>query len=289
MKELSVVVAAQNAQATIRGCLGVLTEQNQEGLAEIIVVDNSSDGTTQTVREEFREVVLIEVTHPALIPELWARGAERSSGQVLAFTTAQFIPDRDWIAQILSHHRSDHAAIGGAIENDPRASLTQWAIYFCRYAAYMLPFTSHTTDQVAGDNAAYKKFVFNEYASLVREGFWEHPINTRLRADGHTLLLTPAIRIRYVSSDGMRVFCRHRVANGRIFGAKRAAAMSGKKRAFYLLTSPLIPLVVLGKIIRCVVSKRRHLAQFVLSLPLLTLFVLCWSWGEFTGYLRGDR
>jgi glycosyltransferase involved in cell wall biosynthesis len=289
MKELSVVVAAQNAQATIRGCLGVLTEQNQDGLAEIIVVDNSSDGTAQTVREEFREVTLIEVPQPALIPELWAWGAERSKGQVLAFTTAQFIPDRDWIAQTVSLHRSGYAAIGGAIENDPRASLTQWATYFCRYVAYMLPFAPHATDQIAGDNAAYKRFVFNEYAPLIREGFWEHPINKRLRADGHTLLLTPAIRIRYVSSDGIRVFCRQRVVHGRVFGAERARAMSGKKRAFYLLTSPLIPLVVLGKIIRCVVSKRRHVAQFVLSFPLLALFVGCWSWGEFTGYLRGDR
>jgi glycosyltransferase involved in cell wall biosynthesis len=287
MKALSVIVASQNAEATIMDCLASLERQNTSGATEIIVVDNSSDRTPWIVEENFRGVRLIKSDDRLLIPELWARGAEQAAGEIIAFTTAHCIPDSEWLSQTLRHHELEYAAVGGAIENTRPASLIQWAVYFCRYAAYMLPFLPHAVEQVPGDNASYKRSVPEKYADLIKTGFWETVINHRLRNDGHSLLLTPAIRVYHGRSFGVRAFCRQRLVHGRMFGSERTAAASPLRRLLYIGFAPLIPLVFLGKIGRQVLHKGRHGREFLLSLPLVILFVLCWSLGEFLGYLLG--
>lgn len=286
MKELSVIVASQNARATIAGCLSSLLRQTAGGEAEIIVVDDSHDGTARIVETVFGDVRLVKTGEPSLVPELWARGAERAAGKIVAFTTAHHVPDARWVSETLRHHRSGYAAVGGAIENLEPSSVAQWAIYFLRYTPYMPPFPPHRATQVAGDNASYKRWVLDEYADLIREGFWETVVNDRLRQDGHSLLLTPEIRVYHGRPFGVRAFCRQRLVHGRKFGAERVARASLVRRLLYVGASPLIPLVFLTKIARQVLEKGRHGRAFVLSLPLLMLFLLCWSLGELHGYLR---
>lgn len=189
MKRLSVVVASQESEATIAKCLTSLDRQRADGSVEIIVVDNSSDSSSQIVAQRFPGVKLVKVPGSFLIPELWAQGLARAIGGVIAFTTAHCIPDARWLSEIMRHHETEHAAIGGAIENMRPSTLTQWAIYFARYAPYMLPFAPHSVDQIPGDNASYKRSILD--ADLIKDGFWETDVNHRLRQRGHSLLLTP--------------------------------------------------------------------------------------------------
>lgn len=287
MTDLSVVVASQDAEATIGECLSSLEAQNQSGAVEIIVVDNSRDRSAQIVATRFPDIQLFKVSAPSLIPELWARGVEHAAGEVVAFTTAHCIPDSSWIKEILRHRESTYAGVGGAIENLQPAPLLQWAIYFCRYSGYMLPFSVHPVAQIPGDNAAYKRWILKEYADLIKTGFWETVVNDQLRKEGHALLLTPSIRVYHGRSFGMWQFCRQRLVLGRIFGIRRASVTSPARRLLYIVSSPLIPLIFLGKITRQVFGRGRHRQSFVRSLPLLIVFVLCWSVGEFLGNLQG--
>lgn len=150
----------------------------------------------------------------------------------------------------------------------------------------MLPFSPHSAAQIPGDNGAYKRWVLASYAGLVKNGFWETVVNDRLRKDGHALLLTPHIRISHGPSFGGWAFCRQRFVLGRFFGSGRARAASSLRRFLYVASSPLIPLIFLGKITRQVFGKRRHRQSFVCALPLLLVFVLSWSLGESLGYLQ---
>ncbi len=286
MTDLSIVVASQDAEATIGECLSSLEAQNQNGAVEIIVVDNSRDRSAKIVAKRFSSIQLFQVSAPSLIPELWARGAKHATGEVVAFTTAHCIPDSAWVKEILRHHESTYAGVGGAIENLQPAPLIQWAIYFCRYSGYMLPFSAHTVAQIPGDNAAYKRWILKEYADLIKTAFWETVVNDRLLKEGHALLLTPSIRVYHGRSFGMWQFCRQRMVLGHIFGTRRASATSPVRRFLYVASSPLVPLVFLGKITRQVFGRGRHRLSFVRSLPLLIVFVLCWSVGEFLGYLQ---
>ncbi len=61
------------------------------------------------------------------------------------------------------------------------------------------------------------------------------------------------------------------------------------ERVLRLASSPLIPFVFLAKITRRVLRSRRDLGSFVVSLPVLFGFILCWSVGEVWGYLTSER
>ncbi len=280
-------MASQNAEATVAKCLASLERQNRDGLVEVIVVDNSRDATARIVENAFTYVQLIKISEPLLIPQLWAEGAKRASGKVIAFTTAHFVPDDHWVQETVGHHLSEYAAIGGVIENAQPASLTQWGVYFCRYASYMLPFSPHLVQQVPGDNASYKQWVLEKYAHLIKEGFWETIVNDQLTKDGYTLLMTPSIRVDQGGSWGVWAFCKQRLTHGRIFGAERVAKASPARRLLFIGASPLVPFIFLMKISGEVFRKKRHRRAFLASLSVLALFILSWSLGESVGYLLG--
>lgn len=285
--KLSVVVASHNAQATIEACLATLVAQRPKDGVEIVVVDNSTDGATEIIRERFSGIEIVPSVPSALIPELWKTGIHRSTGDIVAITTAHCVPQKDWLSRILEAHESPVPAIGGAIENDESAGLIGWAIYFCRYSHYMLPFREGFVPEIAGDNASYKRAYIDRCPQVWRNGFWEPAVHAELKKAGLQLSLIPSIVVYHKRSFGFWGFMKQRLQHGRQFGGERACRFSIPKRALYSVLSPAIPLILLVRIARQVLTKRRHRRQLLLSLPILVLFLLAWTLGELIGYLWG--
>ncbi|MGH9931654.1 MAG: glycosyltransferase [Pyrinomonadaceae bacterium] len=283
--KLSVVIGSQNARHSISECLNALERQHDGQEVEIIVVDNSTDGTADIVSQEFPRIELVRSAEDKYMPELWEVGIGRSNGNVVALTTSHFVPEKNWIAEILTAHESNYAGIGGAIENDKQAGLVSWAVYFCRYSRYMLPFQEVTVNDFAGDNASYKRAALDRYKEARREGFWEFFIHNEMRKDGLELLITPKIVVFHQKSFSLPGFVSQRFWHGRQFGSERAASISLFMRLIYILASPLIPVVFLLRITRLVSDRGKHIKEYVLSLPILVLFLLSWAAGELSGYL----
>ncbi len=285
--KLSVVVGSQNACLSVRECLNALVDQCPGREVEIIVVDNSTDGTAEAVVKDYPHIKLIRTSEDKLVPELWEIGINHSAGDIVAITTSHFVPEKNWIAEILKAHEtaSSVGGIGGAIENDKMADSVSWAIYFCRYSSYMLPFKEETVKDFAGDNASYKRTAIERCRHARRDGFWELFVHEEMRKQGFELSVTPTIVAYHQKSFTLAGFINQRFWHGKQFGSERALNVSGTKRAFYILLSPLLPVVLLSRITRRVLTKGRHIKEYLLSLPILLLFLLSWSAGELTGYL----
>ncbi len=286
---MSVVVASHNARVSIRECLSVLVGQRNHDDVEILVVDNSHDGSAEIVKDAFPDVRVIRAPPSALIPELWGLGMGKSRGSIIAITTAHFVPAPDWVGAMLEAHAGAAAAVGGAIESAEPASAVDWAVYFCRYSQYMLPFERGPVREIAGDNASYKRTHIERYRHVWRNGFWELAIHAELRKAGLQLLLVPSVVVFHHRSFGLRSFVTQRFWHGMQFGRHRAFRVRRPQRALYIALSPAIPLVFLVRIGRQVFGKRRNRTKFVVSLPALVLFLLAWSCGELLGYLRGPE
>ena len=282
---LSVVVGSQNARHSVARCLNALVDQCNGEKVEIIVVDNSTDGTARIVSDDFPAIKLVRPDQDKLMPELWEIGINQTKGDVVALTTSHFVPERNWIEEILRAHQSPYAGIGGAIENDKSAGLISWAVYFCRYSPYMRPFREVTVNDFAADNASYKRSALDRYCEARGKGFWEFFIHNEMRKDGLELLVTPKIVVYHQESFSLLSFMSQRFWHGRHFGVKRASSVSRLKRLIYILASPLIPAVFLLRITQRVFNKRKHVKEYVFSLPILLLFLLSWAAGEFTGYI----
>ena len=282
---LSVVVASQNARYTIEECLASLESQITSERAELIVADYSTDGTAGIIQTKFPQVKLLAFTKSKLIPELWGAGISECSGEIIAFTTAHCVPGKNWISEILKIHDAPYAAVGGAIECDKDASIVEWAVYFCRYTPYMKPFSEGVFPEVPGDNSSYKKYALDGCKGLWKNGFWETVVNAKLRKEGKELFLSPAIVVYHKRSFGLSGFCMQRFRHGIHFGRTRAVNFPFLKRMIYAGLSPLIPFVYFSHIAKMVLNKRRNLNKFILSSPILFVFLMHWAAGEFWGYL----
>jgi glycosyltransferase involved in cell wall biosynthesis len=283
--QLTVVVGSNNARCSIEKCLhGLISQRNGQDI-EIIVVDNSADGTADIVARNFPELKLVRCAEDKLMPELWEIGINQSTGELVAITTSHFVPSRTWVREILKAHESSFAGIGGAIENEPSSGIISWAVYFCRYSPYMLPFKEKMVSDFAGDNASYKRRALDHCAHARRNGFWESFVHQELRKEGFELALDPKIVIYHQKSFDLMSFIKQRFWHGRQFGTERALKLSPGKRFSYILLSPLIPSLYLFRITRRVLDKGRNFAHYLTSLPVLVLFLLSWSLGELSGYL----
>jgi glycosyltransferase involved in cell wall biosynthesis len=286
--KLSVVVASQNASRSVRDCLTALESQRKNGSIEIVVVDNSVDETPDIIRREFPKAKLIAADRSKLIPELWGIGISESTGDYLALTTTHFVPSHTWTSEILKAHERPDSGVGGAIENDTTAGLVSWAIYFCRYSAYMLPFAATGVSDFAADNASYKRRDLERVAYSISDGFWETFVHQEMLKEGMSLIKLPDIVVYHQNSFSFSGFMNQRFWHGRQFGAQRAGRVSTPKRAALILASPLIPLLYLFRITRRVFARKRNIGKLAAAFPILSLFLLSWSFGELSGYVWRD-
>jgi GT2 family glycosyltransferase len=286
---VSVIVASHNARRNIEQCLSALEVARQEHDAEIIIVDNSSDGTAGYISTHFPQVTLLRAPPRDLTPLLWEAGIRAASGDLVAITTADFIPRPDWIGRIVEAHQEPYAGVGGAIENEPEGGPVSWAIYFCRYSPYMPPFDAAKVHDFAGDNASYKRSKLLQYEEARQNGFWEAEVHARMVADGLELYLCPRILVTHRKSYSFGAFMAQRFFHGRQCGSERAARMSLGRRITRVFAAPLVPFVMLYRVAMRVLKQRRRGAQFLAAAPVMLAFFSSWAAGELVGFIAPSR
>lgn len=280
---LSVVVAAFGDAAGLTECLESLAAQRADG-TEIIVVSSAS--CPDVVKDRFAGVSWLAASGDMPVPRLWGLGMERAAKDVVALTTAHFTPAPDWVAVIRrSHARLGSPAIGGPIEPPSDGNPVAWATYFLRYSAYAPTGGEERREDLAGDNASYKRAAVVSHGDLLREGFWEQDFHRRLLREGATLTFVPQMRVRQRGSFSFRRFLRQRFHHGRRFGLTRLRGRGPWARAFYVAASPLVPAILLARVSARVLRNGRDLGRFVAAFPVLVCFVLAWAAGEAAGYL----
>jgi len=280
---VSVVVAAWQDTAGLPECLESLAAQRADG-TEVIVV--SSAPCPPELKDRFGGVAWVDAARELPIPGLWGLGMQRAGRDVVAITTAHFTPAPDWVPVIRrSHARLESPAIGGPIDPPRGGSLVDWATYFMRYSAYARGGREESRDDLAGDNASYKRDAVLAHADLLRDGFWEQEFHRRFLRAGRTLTFVPGMRVAQRTSFGFRRFLGQRFEHGRRFGRTRLRGRGTAASVLHVLASPLVPAILLGRISGRVLRGGRDHARFVAALPILVCFILAWAAGEATGYV----
>jgi GT2 family glycosyltransferase len=284
---LSIVIAAWPDLAGLADCLEALSRQ-RDAATECLVVATHPAPADLSAR--FPWIVWIRSEPDCLIPHLWGKGMTRARGDIIAITTAHFTPATDWIQRMRSAHaRRPSWAIGGRIDPPRGRSPVSWAIYFLRYSTYLGYQQEQTVPDVAGDNASYKRLALVAFPSFLRDGFWEQELHRRLWLEGKGPVFDPAIRVTQCQAFRFWAFLRQRFRHGKQFGRTRAQRWKAARCLAAGLASPLIPALLLGKIVFRVLRSGRSLGPFVAGLPALCCFVLAWSAGEACGYLYAAR
>ncbi|HEY8667453.1 MAG TPA: hypothetical protein VIL86_12360 [Tepidisphaeraceae bacterium] len=285
---LSVVVAAWQDADGLEECLAALHGQQDEGVETIVV---ATGNCARDAVARFPWVQLVKAGDALLTPQLWSIGMARAKCEWVAITTAHFAPAADWVRTIrqTAARAENVAGIGGAIDPPRTSNLVDWATYFQRYNAYLHLRQEQTVNDIAGDNAAYRRGDLLRQARFLRDGFWEPDFHRLVLAEGKKLLFTPAMRVTMIRSFGFWRFIGQRFHHGIQFGQARMRGKPAGKKAIGVLLSPLIPAVFFVKIARRVIGSGRNIGMFFACLPILSCFLKVWALGEVIGYVTWER
>src|SRR5947209_5110922 len=135
---VSVIIPAYNAETTLPLCLTALLEQTRLP-DEIFVVDNRSTDGTVAVAEDFaRRSGLIHISSEEQRGDCPARnrGLAESTGDILVFTDADCVPDREWLERLVSPYHADpslEATAGMVVGHEPK-TLVQRCLSVTRFS-----------------------------------------------------------------------------------------------------------------------------------------------------------
>lgn len=279
---ISIVIAVWRKTDALEACLRALAPQLDDAVEVLIVSSASLDGILDAY-PHFRHLT---APKNRLVPQLWGMAMAAARNELVAITTAQFIPASDWIQQIRQGFSApDIQGIGGTIEPPVGRPLVDWAIYFQRYSTYLGWNAPRTSPDLPGDNAAYRRSALQQHPQFFDIGFWEPEFHRLVMADGGILSWWPQMRVRQQGGFGLGRFMRQRFSHAVRFGRSRAAGRGAAYRLAAAVLSPLVPIIFGTKITRRVLRHKQHVAMFLASAPLLACFLMVWAMGEMLGYL----
>lgn len=285
--KLSVVIASVNGWPLLEKTLRSIDELPERDDIEIIVVDAVGGETRRRLEEHEPAVVLLPVEVKLPIPRLRFLGVQASRAGQIAILEDHTTVDAEWAAAILSARDEPWGAIGGPIENG-RRGFVNWAVFLCEYARYLTPLAEGETDDLPGNNIAFKRPHLMKHAQLLDEGKWESWINGRLRADGVPIAATNRQIVRHIKPFRLVNSLIQRFHFARSYAGMRRGAQSWPKRLVYAAGSAALPLILYVRTARTLVAKRRHARRLIACTPLLALLFATGAVGEMIGYLFGS-
>lgn len=112
--KVSVIVPVRNGAKKLAQCLEAVLSQSYQP-EEVIVVDGHSSDATVKVASKFPVKILYEDYHTRAGG--CQVGLENAEGEYVAFTDADCIPDRDWLANLIKEFTDGIAGVGGRVED----------------------------------------------------------------------------------------------------------------------------------------------------------------------------
>lgn len=283
---LSIVIASVNGWDVLRQTLDSIDVLPERGRIEVVIVATAAP-IVERLRHREPRVRVIHFGEKRPIPRLRYLGVKQTRGDLVAILEDHAEVDRRWASSLLDAHADpDLGAVGGAVENG-KVGLVNWAVFFCEYTTYMSPVAEGETDDLPGNNIAYKRDHLMRHAEVLDDGKWESWINDRLREEGVPIASTNRAVVRHIKSFRLGYFLTQRFHFAKSYAGMRRVDQSWAKRFVYGVGSMALPALLLARATRLALKKRRHLGMFAACMPLLALFFTVGAFGEMAGYLIG--
>ena len=293
--DLSVIVAAYGARATIAESIAALRDQRTAARYEIVLVESSGDGAVEVAAE----TVAAEsggASPPLRVVRCGERryagharnlGIEVARGRLFAFTDADCVAAPDWVERVVLAHERGPAVIGGAVEVANPGSLAGWGYYFAEFHHWRPGGAARPIDEVPGCCLSLTREAFTRWGPFL-EGTYssDTAFQWRMARDGERPRFDPSIRVAHRNPERPGASLRHGVLHGRQFASVRAEQQSvGRARlALHAASAPLLPPLLFARLVLGFARNRTYARHFALAWPATFLQLAAWSCGEMLGY-----
>jgi len=285
---VSVVIASIVGAPFLDRCLASLEAQARARDAEVIVVLHGAEEDAGRVTEVFPWVTVIRRELRETVPSLRRQGVERASGEIIAVIEEHCTAAPDWLDRIVESCADEqYGAVGGAIHDADYGRLRDWLVYFVEYNGWLPPAHRGPVRQLNGANIGYRRRHLLDHLQLLDGGYWEVTLHPTLLEDGIEFLSVPEIVVRHTGPFNLGYYLQQRYWFSRAYAGARAQASGIVRRAIFILTAPLLPFVLWGRMTMRVVRKQRRIGQYLMIQPLLLIALTALAVGEFVGYTLG--
>ena len=214
---ISVVVCTHNGSATLRECLDGLQRQNQPP-HEVIIVDDGSTDATAEIASGFPQFRYVKQHHAGLSA---ARnlGMKLATGEVIAYTDDDCIPDEDWVRHLsLTFDNTAWTAAGGPNLSPPPRNVTEACVAAAPGAPSEVLFNDMEAEHLPGCNLAIRKAALEAIGGF-REEFVtagdDVDVCWRLHEAGGRLRFVPAAFVWHHRRFTVKAYMRQQAGYGR--------------------------------------------------------------------------
>lgn len=285
--EVSVVIASIVGPPFIDECVESVMRQEDAPEFEVVVVDCHGEETCRRLQEKHPGIRILPQRERKTVPDLRRIGVEASRGRIVAIIEEHCLAAKDWIRTLVSAHDGSCAAVGGCVEDADYRRLRDWVTYFTEYNSYMPPVPDGPSSNLPGNNISFRREVLTSCLESLTEGYWEAYLYRKLIEDRAVLISEPRMIVYHRGPFNYLYYLRQRYLFSRAFAGAAKSVSSIGKRWTYILASPVLPVLLLGRMAHRVWEKKKRVGKFVACIPLLVPVSIVYIWGEVVGYIFG--
>ena len=259
---ISVIIAARNAQGTIRACLDAVLKLDYPAFEVIVADDGSTDGTLEILRAYGAHVRVVALQH-AGPSRARNEAAALAKGEFLAFTDSDCIVDAGWLNELLRCFGDVSVVAAGGLQKSPADETV-----FGRRVQRFFAETGFVADYARQRPGIYRAVhnpscnsIYRAEAFRSAGGFWtgiwpgeDVELDHRLGRAGGRIMCNAAAVVCHYRQSTMSGFCRMM----RRYGWAQAVLL--RRHGFFRFVQ-CVPFLSVGMIAAC--------AAWPLLLPLL--------------------
>lgn len=284
---LAVVLVAERWE-TIRQVVDCLRAQRDPGALELVVATASPD----SLGLDDDEVSLLGCVRVVQVQDGLPLAAARASGVRAA--TAPFVflgethvyPRPGFVDALLAAHARGYAAVSPAIENANPDGRLSWAGYLADYGTRAPAQPAGERDSVAPYNTSFARSALLEHDDRLADLLSpSSELSAALHSRGHRFAFEPAARVGHLNVSRPLPWLAERFLGGRLLAESRIRRWRPLRRLAYATGAPLIPAVLVARMLRDVPHRSLPLPRGTLAAVALGASVS--AAGELWGYVVG--
>ncbi len=287
--EMSVILIVPDHYNTVHCTVQALQRQTAKQQLELVVVGSSKEklGFKESNFDGFGSFQVIEIgTFSSTVAR--TAGVNAAKAPVVAFTEDHSFPDDEWAEALIEKHKEHWTGVGPVFCNVNPDTMTSWASFLMEHGEWITPKSPNTPHSISGNNSSYKRKALLEYGSnLDRMLESEASMQWDMMSKGHKFCVEPKAKMNHLNYSAFWKTLWFRFYSGRQFAARRAHKWLVIQRWFYVLVSPLIPLVRTIRIVNILnrIGKKKLIIRVF---PPLFIILGMSGLGEMVGYAFGS-